>query len=416
MRAPRRIRRLIYWLCLAALPACSDDAPAGSASDATIDPERSDQRDAAASDAGDAGDVLIPTRPDELGPFAVGHTSFTAEDPARADRELLIDAWYPVDPADAAGAEGTAYPLAPLIDLESEVAVEGAPVSPGRWTLVVFSPGYRGIHTQSIELMEALASHGFVVASPEHAGNAQASPDDTFDVAAANRVPDVSFVIDTIFGRATDPPDLFFEHISHGDVGVVGHSFGGMTAIGMAAGWAGADPDPRVAAIAPISAVIDGELQEDDRPSNNAGFSEEQLGSVAVPVILIGGTEDVNVPIENNDLAFEQMTDAPVVYQVDIEGANHTHFANVCAFGDLLIEIGIPQESWPALGAEALLEPYEATCGEDAFPIDEAIRLLNLYVVAFFRHHLSDDATYGEYLTEASAADEPAVSFSTRVR
>ena len=44
------------------------------------------------------------------------------------------------------------------------------------------------------------------------------------------------------------------------------------------------------AAIAPISAVIDGTLQSDDRPSPNAGFSAEQLASIIVPVMLIAGT------------------------------------------------------------------------------------------------------------------------------
>ena len=40
--------------------------------------------------------------PDELGPYAVGHTSFMLVDAARDDRELPVDVWYPVDDADAA--------------------------------------------------------------------------------------------------------------------------------------------------------------------------------------------------------------------------------------------------------------------------------------------------------------------------
>jgi predicted dienelactone hydrolase len=68
-------------------------------------------------------------------------------------------------------------------------------------TLLVFSHGYQGINIQSFELMEALASHGFIVISPEHTGNAQASPTDTFDEAASNRAPDVSYLIDRMFAR-----------------------------------------------------------------------------------------------------------------------------------------------------------------------------------------------------------------------
>ena len=140
--------------------------------------------DSSSSPAGGSRDVT--------GAFAVGHASFNVVDPARDDRPLLVDAWYPVDPADSQESPLTEYPLADPLTLTSEVAVDDLPVSarPGQ-TLLVFSHGYQSIHIQSFGLMEVLASHGFIVISPEHTGNAQASPDDTFDEAAANRVPDV---------------------------------------------------------------------------------------------------------------------------------------------------------------------------------------------------------------------------------
>ncbi len=353
--------------------------------------------------------------PEQLGAFSVGHTSFTPVDAGRDERSLLVDLWYPVDAEDAQDAPRTKYPLGGGMGLESAVAADDLPVC-GRQnqTLLVFSHGYGGINTQSVELMEALASHGFVIASPEHTGNAQASLTDEFDQAAANRVPDVSFVIDTMLARSRDPEDAFFDRLNADRVGVVGHSFGGMTAIGMAAGWAGGAPDPRVAAIAPISAVIDPTVQSDSRSGSNAGFDAQQLASIDVPVMLMGGTEDTNVPIGNNEIAFEQITNAPRVYKVDVIGATHTHFANVCAIGNLLIEIGLGKEVWPDVGAEALLAPYEATCGPDAFSIDEAIRLQNLYVVAFFKRHLLDEAGYDQYLGTEYADEEPAIAFSVK--
>ncbi len=144
--------------------------------------------------------------PDQLGVFGVGHTSFTVVDESRDDRSLLVDVWYPVDAEDAQDSPRTSYPLAAGIGLDSEVAVDDLPVSARQnQTLLVFSHGYGGINTQSVELMEALASHGFVVASPEHTGNAQSSLTDEFDEAAANRVPDVSFLIDSMLARNRDP-------------------------------------------------------------------------------------------------------------------------------------------------------------------------------------------------------------------
>ncbi len=353
--------------------------------------------------------------PDLLGAFGVGHTSFTPVDADRDDRSLLVDVWYPTDAEDKQDSPRTNYPLAAGIGLDSEVAFDDLPVSARKnQTLLVFSHGYGGINTQSVELMEALASHGFVVASPEHTGNAQASLTDEFDEAAANRVPDVSFVIDTMLARNQDPGDEFFGRIDESRVGVVGHSFGGMTAIGMAAGWAGAAADPRVAAIVPISAVIDPELQNDSRSGPNAGFAAQQLANIGVPVMLVGGTEDMSVPIGNNEIAFEQITGSPSVYKVDVIGATHTHFANVCTIGNLLVDLGLGPEAWPELGAEALVEPYEVTCTPEAFPIEEAIRLQNLYVVSFFKRHLLNQKGYSQYLRTDYADGEPAIVFSVK--
>ena len=353
--------------------------------------------------------------PDSLGPFDVGHTSFEAVDAGRDGRAIPIDVWYPVDPGTAGEAVATNLPLGPGIGLESEVAVEDPPVSQrSDQPLIVFSHGYQGINTQSVDLMEVLASHGFVVASPEHVGNSQGSSDDSFDEAAANRVPDVSFVIDSMIERNRDAEDAFSGRLDENRVGVVGHSFGAMTAIGTAAGWAGAQPDPRVVAIVPISGVIDAGLQRDERSGPNAGFTSSQLAGVEIPVMLMGGTEDENVPIENNDIAFDQLTSSPAVDKVAITGATHTHFANVCTLGELLIGLGLDKEQWPDIGAEDLLEPYRTTCGPDVFPIDEAVRLQNLYAVSFLMRHQVGDERYGWFLTEEFAADEPAVSFESR--
>ena len=366
---------------------------------------------------GDSSSSVAPAvdAPDAIGPHAVGHSSFNVVDEARGDRRLLVDAWYPVDAADAQESPLTEYLLLDPLGLPSEVAVRDLPVSARRGqTLLVFSHGYQSIHIQSFGLMEALASHGFIVISPEHTGNAQVSPTDSFDEAAENRVPDVSFLIDMMFARNKDPEDPFYGRLDETAVGVVGHSFGAMTALGMASGWADAPADPRVTAIVPISAVIDGEMQQDERPSPNAGFTEEQLASIVVPTMLVGGTEDVNVPIGNNQLAFEQMISAPQVYKVDVIGANHNHFAAICPIGNRLIEFGWGPEIWPTLGAEQLIEPYETTCGPDVLPIEEANRLQNLYVVSFFKWHMLNEAGYDWYLTTGFAEREPGITISVK--
>lgn len=363
-------------------------------------------------------DASSPTSvdpPGELGPHAIGHTAATVVDARRANRTLPVDVWYPADADRFESGETSFYPLAGAIGVDSEVAKEDVPASPGaNVPLLVFSHGFEGIRLQSIGLMEALASHGFVVATIGHVGNSQSEPGDDFDTAASQRVPDVSVVIDAMFARSRTPGDLLSGLIDTSAVGVLGHSFGGMTSLGMAAGWAGAEPDLRVGAIFPISAVIDGDLQSDEREGPNAGFSDAQLSRIRIPVMLVGGTADVNVPIGNNEIAFRAISNAPVVYKLELQGANHNHFASVCAFGQLLFDLGLDQESWPSVGAADLIEPFEQTCGPDAFPIDEVSRLVRTYAVSFFRFHLRDDAGYERFLTLDYADLEPAASLSVR--
>jgi len=358
-------------------------------------------------------DHVKDDEPDTYGLSEIGHTTFYAVDDAREGRTLKLDVWYPVDDADVDPAILSMYALLGPFGLAADIALANNAISdvPAR-KLIVFSHGFRGINTQSTPLMETLASHGFIVVAPEHTGNSQFDPSDDFVPAAEKRVPDVTFTIDTMFARSADPSDRFRGRIDTTGVGVVGHSFGGMTSVGTATGWAGAPPDPRVVAIAPISAVIDGELQEDDRDVPEAGFPLEDLAAIDIPVMLLGGTLDTNVPIENNAVAFDALTVSPA-YRADIVGATHTHFANICAIGSLLLDdLGIPMSAWELIGAKALIRPYNDTCTPEAFPIDEAVRLQNLYVVAFFRKHLLGEAQYDDYLTEAYAlANEPDVVF-----
>ena len=338
--------------------------------------------------------------PDQLGSFAVGHTMFTVTDDARDARELIVNVWYPVDAADAVDEPKTEYPLQSVFMLPSEVAVDDLPVSSaGPHALLIFSHGFGGINTQSTQLMEVLASHGFVVASPEHTGNT--ALDDSDPTPAENRVPDVTLVIDRMFERSGSAGDAFEGRIDESKVGALGHSFGGTTALGSVAGWAGASPDPRVTVIASIA----GGTSPDH-------FTDAVLEPVTAPTMLLVGTLDPSA-LQNHEYVFDRMPNAEALFKVEVTDANHTHFANVCDIGNLLIDdLMITQDRWAAVGAGGLLQPYEDTCTDGVFPIAEAQRLQNLYMVAHFKRFLMGETGYAPYLSAAYArANEPAGSF-----
>ncbi len=301
----------------------------------------------AASPAGASGSAPDPST---LGPFDVGHTQMDVVDPDREDRTLPTEIWYPADPGSAVGTP-TFYSLLGPIGLNSAVAVDDIPASESMFRpLIIFSHGSGGFAIQSIVLMETLASHGFFVAAPNHVGNTQFDEmngtSDPFDVIARNRPQDASAVIDALLERSFTEGDAFFLRIRPFMIGAAGHSFGGFTVLALAGGYEDIPADPRVTAILPISG------------SANI-LSDEELQAIDIPTLFLGGTQDDAVPIDPVTIrAFDLISPrGRDKYRVDIEGATHTHFANICDIGQLLIGLGIPPESWEALGAGALLQP-----------------------------------------------------------
>ena len=117
------------------------------------------------------------------------------------------------------------------------------PAETGAWPLVVFSHHSRGNRRAATFLTTHLASHGYAVAAldhsevvaPELAGNAAEI--------IASRVPDVRFLLDCVFCgpmrdvAAADPARI----------GIVGHSFGGWTALALP------ETEPRLGAVVALA-------------------------------------------------------------------------------------------------------------------------------------------------------------------
>jgi predicted dienelactone hydrolase len=228
----------------------------------------------------------------DLGNLAVGRRTFQVVDANRDQRELTVDLWYP-----ATTTAGETYMLSSYFPLSfpegTFVALDNPNVVDGyeSFPLLVFSHGNGGVRTSFVSLMEHLASWGFVVAACDHAGDSSNDPPNSnISFQLSDRPRDISLVIDNVlsmFGSEL--------RINEAQIGVLGHSYGGLTTLLVAAGLGQeVPPDGRVKAILPIS------------PSVVTNSAILDLSKVNLPLLVMGGDLDTVTPIDpNNDLVFQ---------------------------------------------------------------------------------------------------------------
>jgi len=206
--------------------------------------------------------------PFERGAHPVGVASATLRDGAR-ERALDVEIWYPADEAhrgeDLAPETQDRYRVFALAPPTLQSAVRGARPDAGAFPLVLFSHGFGGHRRQTSHFCIHLASHGYVVASVDHAGNTVAdmlalfqriqSGFDAADLAdeleayAAHRPGDARFVLDRVLAGDVGAA---FATVDPGRVGMAGHSFGGWTTLALA------DADPRIGAALPLAPANQG--------------------------------------------------------------------------------------------------------------------------------------------------------------
>lgn len=244
--------------------------------------------------------VPVPDLPRPTGSYAVGTEVLRWVDPNRPEpatdapddhRNVVVQAWYPADPAahgkrsayldgqDRLPDKVTVLPsfLMRGYDRIDTHALLDVPVNPdrSRWPVVLFSPGYGAPRAFYTGLIADLASRGFVVLAVDHPYEAAVTeladgtiattrerfldddPDQSrymsgqLDVRAA----DLRFVVDQL-----ERPDIMGPRLSgHLDtehVAAIGHSFGG------AAAAAAVASDGRIKAAANIDGTLYGTLPQ----------------------------------------------------------------------------------------------------------------------------------------------------------
>jgi hypothetical protein len=201
--------------------------------------------------------------PAPTGPYPVGRETLHLVDASRRDpwlpkaktRELMVSMFYPAQANTGSpapylsqteaqslldGDEVTGVPADVLSGTQTNARTNATP-RPGRYPLVVLSPGWT-LHRYTLtNLATELTSHGYVVAAVDHAYESYGTdfPDGrlltcvsckvlhrTPDWSIAQvRAQDVSFLIDQLIGR--QPAWNYSDLIDRNQIGMAGHSIGG---------------------------------------------------------------------------------------------------------------------------------------------------------------------------------------------
>jgi len=161
----------------------------------------------------------------------VGVRQIVAPSTARGG-DLEVTVWYP------AQAGGTPVVLGESVFFQGTPALRDAPVAAGKFPLILLSHG-AGLagNPQAVAWIAApLARQGFVVAAPTHPGNSGKNRSAAETMKIWMRPADLSATLD-----AMERDSFFKTHLDPGQVGALGLSMGGGTALAIA----GARIDPQ---------------------------------------------------------------------------------------------------------------------------------------------------------------------------
>jgi hypothetical protein len=305
------------------------------------------------------------------GPFAVGVATVTLYDESR-QRTLVTEIWYPADDS-ARTMPHEMIDLGGYIDpLDTGAVRDAAPrTDQDPFPAIVYSHGGRGWRLQFFSFCVRLASHGFVVAAPDHEGDTymDVGEEPDFNTITVARVKDVRFILDELDAMSKDPADRLHAKVDANHAGASGLCYGGATAL--------------------LALTTENRLltASGHAPAMINTVKPEYFAYVPVPAQLIGGEVDPNPSVADMLYAFEHLK-VPTNL-VELMRAGHISASNICD-----------------------LDPYNVeACGADFMSPKRAQELTMLFATAQFGSVIKNDPVAGAYLQPSYAAGIPDVLF-----
>ena len=269
-------------------------------------------------------------------------------------------------------------------------ALRDVPVRPAEtpYPAIVFSHGLGGFREQSVDECQHLASRGYVVVAVDHPGRMLGdllpcllSPALEGCTLPDGVDPGIAGARAAVHWLET-AADFLGEHVDVERLGMTGHSAGAGTTLNMA------DIDDRFLAFAPQA--ID-RAHADDRPT-----------------MYLAGTCDFAA--EGPDVV-QTVSAMPDVFTVELLGAGHMAFTDLCALGlqAFADEILWPRPDVNAATLQALLDLANSGCPAPAppptidgegcenawMPLEESEPIIRHYLTTFFDLHLKGEGQAG---------------------
>lgn len=360
------------------------------------------------------------------GPHAVGVRRLTVD-----EAPLPVTVWYPAHEEEPPGSPLIYAYAINLLGADSALALAtyqgdadpGATpnLSQGPYPLVVLSPGFAIRSSGYGWLAEHLASYGLVVVSPQH----NESLDPGLLWRSAIERPQDMLALLTYLDEEIKADGDFARLIDTETVAVIGHSYGGYTALAAAgARWdtealeatcetAHATDGPLVflcdalqprledmAALADISSGSADLWQAWADPrvdavismaGDAAMFGQAGLAEVTVPVMAIGGTADTDSPFQWTTQPSYEYPSSPRKVQIALEGARHFIFGGRCHHARRILDL-----------------VTTGFCSDPGWDRHQAHELIQHYATAFLLSELEGDRT-------AAAALAPSIQHFTDV-
>ena len=255
------------------------------------------------------------------GRFPVGVRTIQAFDADRV-RAFSCEIWYP------AAATYAGEDLSPETQdvftigttSRSQQAIRDAAAHPGTYPLIIFSHASWHHRRGATFLCTHLSSHGYVVAALDHFevaaalgsrdGETSAHRKARVEAVIANRVPDVRLLLDQLLSATAWSSDAIPDPAR---VGIVGHSFGGWTAL------AAPDVERRIQAIVALAPAGSSRRKPGILPVTlDFGWGRD------IPTLYLVAENDVSLPLAGMYELFER---TPATKQLDmLRRADHLHF------------------------------------------------------------------------------------------